>query len=262
MHPLRLILINGKITESSNYPLEIWALDENNEKNKYYFKPFRQSSVNIYQTAKEIIACELSVLFDLPTPSYSILDISNSKLGELYTENELRKFYSGYKFCSKKLEQYLVFDSSVVSVGFLKDYEIINIFAFDLLIQNTDRGLRKGKPNLLINDNSLVMIDHELCLSFICSQPPSKLDYESYLSFYRGNEHVLYNHIRAIKIKSHIFDNFCDLLLNLDINSLDSVFNEMDKFNIEYGDRLDYYLYLNWCKNNVNIVKKYLLASV
>lgn len=72
----------------------------------------------------------------------------------------------------------------------------------------------------------------------------------------------LCNHIKAIKIKSHIFDNFCELLLNLDVNALDDVFNEMDKFNIEYGDRLDYYLYFDWCKKNVEIVKKYLLASI
>lgn len=262
MHPLKLIFINGKITESSNYPLEVWALDENNEKGRYYFKPFRQGSVNIYPTAKEIIACELSVLFDLPTPSYSILDINKSKLSEHYTENELRKFYPGYKFCSKKLEQYVVFDSSVVSIGFLKEYEIINIFAFDFLIQNNDRGSRKGKPNLLINDDNLVMIDHELSLYFICSQPSIKLDYETTLSLYRGSDHVLYNNIKAIKIKSHIFDKFCELLLNLDINALDNVFNGMDKFNIEYGDRLDYYLYFDWCKKNVEIVKKYLLASI
>lgn len=262
MHPLKLVLINGKVTESSNYPLEVWALDKNNEKGKYYFKPFRQGFINTYPTAKEIIACELAVLFDLPTPSYNILDINNLKLSEHYTENELRKFYTGYKFCSKKLEQYVIFDSSVISVGFLKDYEIINIFAFDFLIQNLDRGLRKGKPNILINDNNLVMIDHELSFSFICSQPPKNLVYEKTLSFYRGSEHVLYNHIKAIKIKSHIFDKFCEILSNLNINSLEKVFDEMDNFNIDYGDRLDYYSYLDWCKNNSDIIKRYLLATI
>jgi len=181
MYPLKLLLINGKITNSSNYPLEIWALDKDNQRARYYAKPFRNIGINHYPTAKEIIACEMAILLDLPTPSYNIINIDDSKLGAYYTESEVRKFQNGYKFCSKKIEQYVGFGN--VSTGFLREYEIAGIFAFDVIMQNSDRGSR-GKPNLLINDDSIVMIDHELTLWFIDENGSFRIEHEKYLREY------------------------------------------------------------------------------
>ena len=48
-----------------------------------------------------------------------------------------------------------------VSAGFLRDYEIANIVALDVLMQNTDIGGILNKSNLLINDNSFIMFDYE-----------------------------------------------------------------------------------------------------
>lgn len=260
MHPLQLILINGKIQDSSNYPLEIWALDGNNEKSAYYAKPFRKNNINTFPTAKEIIACEMALHFDLPTPRYNIIDISDEKLSSFYTENEIRKFHKGYKFCSKKIDQYIGFKPDV-SVGFLRDYEIAGIFAFDVLMQNSDRGGFRGKPNLLINDNSLVMIDHELTLSFI-NESHNIPNYENNINIYPHYYHVLIHHLKVVKEKNHIFDEFLEYLHVFNVNDLNGLFDEMDNFNIEYGDRLDYFLYFDWCKKNISVIKKYLLLKI
>jgi hypothetical protein len=260
MHPLKLILINGKINESSNYPLEIWALDKDNQKSIYYAKPFRKIGLNAFPTAKEILGCEMALIFDLPTPRYNIINIDDTKLSSYYSENEIRKFHKGYKFCSKKLDQYAGFNPHV-SIGFLREYEIAGIFAFDVLMQNADRGGFRGKPNLMINDDNLIMIDHELTLSFI-NDKQTKPDYENNIRIYPYYNHVLINHLKAIKEKSHIFDEFFEHLNRFNINNLNSIFDEMDKFNIEYGDRLDYFLYFDWFKKNRDIIKNYLLAMI
>ena len=259
MHPLQLLLINGKINDSSNYPLEIWGLDKDNQRSIYYAKPFRNIGINTFPTAKEIIGCELALMFDLPTPRYGIINIEESKLTCYYSENEVRKFHKGYKFCSKKIDQYVIFNP-YVSFGFLRDYEIAGIFAFDVLMQNSDRGSR-GKPNLLINDDSLVMIDHELTLSFISDKLPSR-NYENNIRNYPFYCHTLISHLKIIKEKSYIFDEFLEHLRLLNIDSLNSVFDDMDRFNIECGERLDYFAYFEWCKNNITTIKNYLIGMI
>lgn len=260
MHPLQLLLINGKINDSSNYPLEIWGLDIDLHRSIYYAKPFRNIGINTFATAKEIIGCEMALRFDLPTPSYNIINIDDSKLTSHYSVNEVRKFHKGYKFCSKKIDQYVGFNP-YVSVGFLRDYEIAGIFAFDVIMQNSDRGGLRGKPNLLINDDSLVMIDHELTLSFISSQQPIR-NYENNIRIYPFNSHVLIDHLKVVKEKSYIFDEFLEHLHLLNIDSLNSVFDDMDNYNIEYGEKIDYFAYFEWCKNNITIIKKYLIGMI
>ncbi|RZK22678.1 MAG: hypothetical protein EOO43_09360 [Flavobacterium sp.] len=259
MHPLTLLFITGKLTESSNFPLEIWASDRTGHRSRYYVKSFRKQKINTFQTAKEIVACEVALQLDLPTPKYDVIDIAPAKLSGFYSDNEVQRFYDGHKFCSKRLEQYNALPR--ISTGYLRDYEVAGIFAFDVLMQNADRGVRDGKPNLLINDDSLIMIDHELTLSFISSMP-STVDYENNIRLYPYYYHVLLNHVKSIKVKSHIFDEFLENLRLLNIESLNSVFDEMDKYNIEYGDRLDYFAYFDWCKRNIPTLKKYLLGMI
>ena len=260
MFPLKLLLINGKITNSSNYPLELWALDKLEQKSVYYAKPFRKIGINSFPTAKEIIGCEMALVFDLPTPSYDIIIIDESKLSSYYSENEIRKFYKGYKFCSKKINQYAGFNP-FISVGFLRDYQIAGIFAFDVFMQNLDRGGFRNKPNLMINDDNLIMIDHELTLSFI-NNKPTPPNYENNYRIYPYQHHVLINHLKAIREKNHIFDEFFEYLNAFNIHKLNLIFNEMDSFNIEYGDRLDYFLYFSWCKKNLDFIKNQLLVMI
>lgn len=260
MYPLKLLLINGKITDSSNYPLEIWAMDNENQRSIYYAKPFRNIGIDIFPMAKEILGCEMALKFDLPCPTYNIINIDDSKLSSYYPENEVRSFHKGYKFCSKKLDQYIAFNP-LISNSFSNHYEIASIFAFDVLMQNSDRGGFRGKPNLLINDNNLAMIDHELTLSFISDQHLAT-NFENNLQIYPYHNHVLINHLKALKEKSYIFDEFLENLRLLNLDSLNVVFDDMDKFNISYGSRTDYFAYFEWCKNNVSIFKKYLIGMV
>jgi hypothetical protein len=209
--------------------------------------------------AKEIFCCELAILLDLPVPKYDIVNLSDSELSGFYSDTDIRKFEEGYKFCSKKLEQYAEFNFNV-SESLIKEYEFAGIFAFDVLVQNGDRHLG-SKPNLLINNDSLVMIDHELTLSFI-NESGQPTDYENNICIYPFNNHTLIKHLKNVKEKSHIFDEFIDNVKMLNISKLNSVFDEMEHYNIEFGDKLDYFLYLDWCKKNYVKINNYLLGMI
>jgi hypothetical protein len=54
----------------------------------------------------------------------------------------------------------------------------LQVFAFDMLIQNRDRcavtEARRGKPNILYNGETLILFDHEASLTFIYGEPPQK----------------------------------------------------------------------------------------
>ncbi|MGB4846493.1 MAG: HipA family kinase [Saprospiraceae bacterium] len=52
--------------------------------------------------------------------------------------------------------------------------EALKIFAFDLLIQNIDRTLPPGKPNLFTDHHHLYILDHELAFAFLDLIIPSK----------------------------------------------------------------------------------------
>jgi len=45
--------------------------------------------------------------------------------------------------------------------------QALEIFTFDMFIQNVDRGGIKEKPNLLTNGEDIYVIDHELAFSYI-----------------------------------------------------------------------------------------------
>lgn len=54
--------------------------------------------------------------------------------------------------------------------------EVVKLFAFDMLIQNQDRtvmGKQHGNPNMLVNGDEYVLIDHDK--TFLCTDPIAKL---------------------------------------------------------------------------------------
>ncbi|WP_417351336.1 HipA family kinase [Flavobacterium alkalisoli] len=260
MRPLELILINGQLSGGTTKPLDIWAANEYRNEGRYVVKSFKDGFVNNYSTAKEIIACEVAVKFDIPTPAYGIIDITDEDLLTQYPDNEFRKIQKGYKFCSKFMEQYAMFNP-LVSNTFLRQYDIENIFAFDFMMLNSDRGGFHNKPNLLINDDELIIIDHELTLPFI-NDKTKVFDYERSLNNYPYQKHTLLNHVKSIKSKNHIFDEFLEILSRSNFETLNSVFDDMDTYNINYGDRADYLNYFNWCKQNTEIIRKHLLLTI
>jgi hypothetical protein len=261
MQPLQLVSIGNIMTGGTTRPVNIIALDENGNPCKYIMKVF--SEKNIMQNvsvAKEIICSELAQEFDLVCPKYGIINFDHKEISELYDEQKLKKLDRGFKFCSKFVEQNAIFNPLVTN-SFLKDYEVANIFAFDLFVYNVDRGGEHNKPNMLINDSNLILIDHELTFPFI-NNTSENVDYEFFIGNYQFQKHILIKHLRSLRNKEGIFDGFLEMLKHLNISNLNGTFDEMDKFDIPYVERQKFMHYFAWAKKNVVIFERYLKGMI
>ncbi|TAE33263.1 MAG: hypothetical protein EAZ92_00710 [Candidatus Kapaibacterium sp.] len=71
--------------------------------------------------------------------------------------------------------------------------QALNIFAFDAFIQNIDR--HTGKPNLLVKNDALTVIDHELAFSFALALFPRKkiwrVQHDDWL-----RKHIFFRHLQ------------------------------------------------------------------
>lgn len=214
-----------------------------------------------FSVAKEILITELAKEFDLPVPNYGIIKINNEDLANFYNEEEISLLDDGYKFCTEYYEGYVII-SIILSSNFLKDYETENLFAFDNLIMNVDRGGFRNKPNLLLQDKEMLLIDHEQTLPFINGFPLTNANnfHSIFNNFYYQN-HIFWNILkkRQKAKREMFFEEFMEILRTLNIEKHKVLFAEMDKYDIAYGEISTIFAYLYWSKENCSYINKVLI---
>jgi hypothetical protein len=261
MQELQLISTGKVMIGGTTKPFTILALNEAGYVEEYIVKAFTKNQLaQNASVAKEIIVSELAKMFDITIPEYGIINCTIEDLERVYEDDRERieSLDLGAKFCSKFMKQYPIF-TKVTSKSYLQEYEILNIFAFDLLTFNVDRGGHRNKPNLLINDKELIIIDHELTFPFIVNNYKT-IEYEKYLVTYQYKKHVLLKYIKQLKKENRVFYEFLENLKNLNINELEKIFDKLDYYKIHYFERIFFMNYLIWAKNNVSIFERYLTA--
>lgn len=158
----------------------------------------------------EYIAALLGHHLGLPVPSIAIVEINveliavTSHISSLHTKDRGPHFGSEHKGGG-----YMSFpDAFSIQQDLIPI--AIDIFAFDMLIQNPDRSHRldQGKPNLLFNGSEFVIFDHEFAFSFlgIIGPPPPawELRNEEWVK-----SHIFYRQLARYADKHTIsFDNF------------------------------------------------------
>lgn len=257
MKILQLINIDGFLEGGSSKPLAITAMDKDGNVKQYVMKLFkRQYVMENYSVAKEILVNELAKEFSLPVPDYALIDIDHKLLAEYFKPEDLKLLDDGYKFCSEFNPHYLIF-SPVISLKFLKDYDIANLFAFDNVIINSDRGGYRNKPNLLIKDDDMLLIDHEQTLPFINNQYREP-NYFSYLLHYPYQIHIVASYMKSLRVKKGIFDEFFDSLRILNINKFIHIFDQLEFYNIAFCERDEFFLYLEFIKSKREAIVKHL----
>lgn len=233
-------------------PWKVLLLDEGIQV-EYIVKLFSEKTTEqIHPVAKEVIGSILACEFGLFTPDIALTNFDNFFIENILSQRErdiLNRKHNGWKFASKYQDGMSIFSPAKHKI-LLSKYDIANIFAFDCLIYNTDRGRRSDKPNLLVEDDNYLLIDHELTLPFIDNEEgmfkmimakfrESKLDYNC-------QSHLLYPIIKSyhFKIKQDIFSEFEENLRRLNINNIRTTIADLGELNISagYADRLIEYL--------------------
>ncbi|MGM9507019.1 HipA family kinase [Larkinella sp. GY13] len=210
----------------------------------YVVKLFTEKQTQqLHPVAKEAFGNVLAQEFDLKVPTAALISFGKTFLKTLPEKEagRLREVDSGLKFGTELKTHASIVDISDQRV-FLKSYDIGTIFAFDNLVLNLDRGGQRNKPNLLIDDEDLVLIDHEQIFPFANGtsavhdyvMPPFDRD-GWYLPY---EKHLFYPLLKQMNAneKEEVFDTFRYFLENLNVNALDEVANQLEVNDIEIGN--------------------------
>lgn len=248
---------------ASTKPLVIVARDETGAYGQYVVKLYKSEYVeNNFSVAKEILISELSMEFNLSLPNYAIINFDHNLLKGYYQEEYIKKLHVGYKFCTEYTEGWAIYNP-IIKSHYLKPYDVENVFAFDNLVINLDRGGTRRKPNLLINNQDFLLIDHEQTFPFYdIHVNASKVKASFVFKNYLFDLHIFYDRLRTERKKDFMFDEFIENVRMMDLSFLDVLFKDFNKYEIRNGEKSIIFAYLNWFKNNPTYLKEKLLERV
>ncbi len=253
MH-LKKLTLNSVIEVLSNggstCPLLVLAEDEKGDLDQYVVKFYDENYCKYdYVVAKEIIVSNLANYFDLPTPEIGVIDIP----AEIYFEHTKSetKLAKNLRFSNKYYQSAILYNPQKKK-SFLQNYDYENVFAFDNLLLNADRGGFRNKPNLLIQKDNFLLIDHEQSLTFYNTQNIRQdVDFKSKFLIYPYYNHVFFDRVKNENIN---FDEFHQHLKLFNLNIFDSIFAKLDYFNIQNGGKDLCISYFKWAKENCEFV--------
>lgn len=198
--------------------------NETGEEDFYVAKFIKSERMSIESSCRELVAALIAKELDLNTVEPVIIDIDKFFVETLQDSNDNSNYNKGdYLIASESIGSnfgslYIKGCSTYIKNQNLNDILLAqaeNIFAFDIFISNVDR--RIDKPNLLINGNKIIVLDHELSFSFVNTiGPRNKTPWifsQNDLSWIRN--HCLYNNLRGGNIK---FNNFIYKINNINTN--------------------------------------------
>lgn len=154
---------------------------------------------------KEFICNALAGQFDSVVPFAFLIDLNNddfrSTLNPDVIDN-LDSKYKGLTFASSLFGATLINES--LKYTSFNTHDRATLFAFDCLILNLDRGGYRNKPNLLVDDDGFISIDHELTFHFIDSE--NNLSFNKIIEVFNSNswpsfyqKHVFFRSLKNYK---------------------------------------------------------------
>lgn len=272
MKIIRLVEFIDVLEGGSTFPILIKGIDESDQIDLYVLKLFTKNRINEnFSVAKEIFVNEFAKEFDLNVPDYALVNFNHKNLSDFLNKLDksnvsinIDELDEGLKFCSLYKDGYLLFNP-LTQLSFVDQYEIERLFAFDYVVMNADRGGFHKKPNLLIDNNSLYLIDHELTLPYINghdSNFDSNFKHNQNLYNFNCEQHIFKKYLAEKRKKDNIFDEFIEYLKNCNINKFELLFDKMDSHNIKYGNRELILGYVTWAVNNYAFINKNLIFRI
>lgn len=198
----------------------------------YVVKVFKQSHLrNAQATTKEVLCNALAESFDLNVPKAALIEVSSFIIEQLVrTGNyDVREYKAGVYFGTQYIEN---IENHITDKHhrIMDAADVESIFAFDVLIRNTDR--RIGKPNIFFKDGEPFLYDHELAfarnVTFFEAIENWQSVWHNFLDKGLKRKHIFIDQIKALHQKNAVrFDEFVEYLRTLNVNSLDSFVSQL-----------------------------------
>ncbi|GAA4462419.1 hypothetical protein GCM10023189_39050 [Nibrella saemangeumensis] len=238
----------------STNPWIIRVLTHRDTIEPYVVKLFTKRQIEQqHAVAKEVYGNLLACEFELPVPDFALIEFGPEFMTTLSDEqlNRLKICHGGLKYGSALATDMAIFKQGLLP-SFLKEYNLGTIFAFDNLVQNLDRGGLRDKPNLLINDDNFLLIDHEQTFPFADDvDADASVDWsfdatEWSKIYFAYHKHLLLPYLKELRktAKLEAFDTFQEHLRHLDIRTIRQAARELERLGVSIGhvDRITNYL--------------------
>lgn len=235
----------------------------------YVVKVFTENHIRQgFSIAKEFICNLLAIEFDLIVPKAYLVDLQEENFKETLNKDckqDLSLKHKGLTFASRLLD--LTIYNEQITVPSLNIADCALLFAFDCLILNTDRGGYRNKPNLLVDDDSFVLIDHELAL-YILDNPNSLalnniielMKTGNWVSFYE--KHIFYKKLKRYRNKAGLFDTFEESLRTLNIGKIKTLVAYLQYNGIDVGASEILFEYLRKLKKDAHQFSRILSSLI
>ncbi len=263
----------GYLVEGGSTKPWLMALaDEAGVEERYVVKVFKKRVVEQgYAVAKEALANHLAGEFHLAAPQACVVRLDDAFVHHALDDEgraALHDKHNGYHFASGYCPDYVIKKPDVYGKR-LAEHDLANVYAFDALIQNIDRGGLRNKPNLLLKDDGVLLIDHEQSFIFTDNQQPYfqtvMADLDAGRCSYAFGRHLLYPVLHDMKPteKTHLFDEFEICLSGLNVRAAtDLLYTLATEFDIHLGDPAAAAAYLRKAKSTASLFCRALRDSL
>src|SRR5690606_37782058 len=177
----------------------------------------------------------------------------------------LQSRHQGPTFASRLVDASLI--NPALHGRLFSIHDMATLFAFDCMVINTDRGGHHNKPKLLIDDDGIILIDHELSFSFIDNDDEGYLqflemiDKKQWPAFY--TRHLLYPILKTYRgSKKTLFDTFENYLSGITINRVETLLGDLRNNGIAIGTGEQIIDYLRTLKQQPDKFKNLLLGLI
>lgn len=227
----------------STSPWRVIVCDEQGVLREFVVKLFTERQMEQqHPIAKEMFGNVLAREFDLPVPEAALVHFSNEFISLLPegAKKQLDGKDNGLKFGCEWRAMTIVDPSNLKSI--FNEYDVATVFAFDNFVLNPDRGGFRNKPNLLIDDEGFLLIDHEQIFPFAddIHRNGSKIiqDFQDGIWQYQAEKHLFYPYLSKLRknSKNRIFDTFWTYLETLDVVVLKEMAHFLADKNISIGN--------------------------
>ena len=214
------VSFQGILTGNKTNPLLV-LVEINNEHKPFIIKMFnQQNEVECDGVNREVMGSILAAEFGFDVPGSALIDISSVSFERSITNeqilNKLRSLKIRLAFGTEYLYPSIVYFSNALNLRLVQQRICIpSLFAFDVMIRNTDRSFRR--PNLIIHSERIYLIDFESSFQFRKHMLNDTLPDRSAYKYY--HTHVFRSLLSAYEPhkKENAFDRFMEQLERIDM---------------------------------------------